>query len=101
MTFASEPSGLPLNGETSGFCTTCTAPGTGARPLPGSGTIAGIGVPATISPSGYARDPAAGVVLPSAHGVVWYVAPDTASRVPASNTSWLRQWYHMPCAKCG
>ena len=40
-------------------------------PLPGSGTTAGIGVPATISPSGYARDPTAGVVTASPHRAAW------------------------------
>ena len=41
-------------------------PGIGAMALPGNGTTAGIGVPATISPSGKARAPAAGLPLRSA-----------------------------------
>ncbi|MNP65384.1 hypothetical protein D3C76_1609690 [compost metagenome] len=72
--------------------------------LPGSGTMAGIGVPATISPSGNARAPGAGRPLRRANGTLWKPsAPwaETASLVPSSNTSWTRHMFHMPWAKCG
>ena len=77
--------------------------------LPGIGTMAGIGTPSGSSPSGSARAPTAGLPLRSAKGSVWKAgpglstsaAPVTASTVPVSNTSWMRMWYHMPCAKCG
>ncbi|MOA21858.1 hypothetical protein D3C78_1423740 [compost metagenome] len=53
------------------FGTTVTLPGIGAIALPGSGTMAGIGVPATISPSGSARAPGAGRPLRRANGTLW------------------------------
>ncbi|MNZ65917.1 hypothetical protein D3C78_841180 [compost metagenome] len=84
--------------------TTVTAPGIGAIALPGSGTIAGIGVPATISPSGRARALAAGRPLRRANGWLWkpfVPCSETSRRVPSSNTSWTRHSDHMPWAKCG
>ena len=78
---------------------------------PGRGTIAGIGAPSGSSPSGSARAPAAGWPLRRAKGSVWNpafsggfcgsITPETASTVPLSNTSMIRMWYHIPCAKCG
>ncbi len=66
-----------------------TAAGIGAIGLPGRGTTPGMGVPAAISPSGSAREPAAGLPV---------VASIT---VPFSSTSCTRQSDHMPCAKWG
>ena len=106
-TRATLPSGV-LSGASLG--TMATAPGMGAMALPGSGTRAGMGVPTTISPSGRERARAAvapgkaiaaGVPSWSAKGVAWNAPALTASGVPASNTSWLRQSSHIPCAKCG
>ena len=57
-----------------GFATTVTpSAGMGAMGLPGSGTSAGIGVPATISPSGSARAPGAGGLAPSPKATLWKV----------------------------
>ncbi|MCY1425558.1 hypothetical protein D9M71_413480 [compost metagenome] len=84
--------------------TTLTLPGMGGMALPGSGTMAGIGVPAMISPSGRARAPGAGRPLRSSKGFLWKPSSpssDTARRVPSSNTSWMRHMPHMPWAKCG
>ena len=47
-----------------------------------------IGVPAKISPSGKAREPAEG-------------RPAMSRGVPSSSTSWTRQSDHIPCAKWG
>ena len=55
MTFARLPTGRVVPITLSGFGTTATSPGIGAIAFPGRGTTAGIGVPATISPSGYDR----------------------------------------------
>ncbi|MCY1294697.1 hypothetical protein D9M68_271790 [compost metagenome] len=86
------------------FGTTLTLPGIGGSALPGSGTMAGIGVPAMISPSGSARAPGAGRPLRRANGVSWKPSSpswETASLVPSSNTSCTRHMAHMPWAKCG
>jgi len=74
--------------------TTSTCPGIGGIGLPGSGTTAGIGVPAAISPSGSARDHrnGAGFPLRRPNGAAWKpivlsAVTDTASGVPGSKTS--------------
>ena len=58
----------------------------------GSGTIAGIGVPVSISASGSART-----------HLVWSATtfPSLSSSVPSSKTSWTRHNDHMPWAKWG
>ncbi|MCY1409300.1 hypothetical protein D9M71_246470 [compost metagenome] len=97
-------SSSPATRRSPSFGTTVTLPGIGGMALPGSGTMAGIGVPATISPSGNARAPGAGRPLRRAKGTLWKPsAPwaETASLVPSSNTSWTRHMFHMPWAKCG
>ncbi len=109
------------------FGTTVTIPGRTAMGLPGSGTSAGMGVPASdlavgkrTRPGGRHRDgerrvcrvrdgdgrsaeAAAGVPSFRANGTEWNAAapPETSSGVPVSSTSWLRHSSHMPCAKCG
>src|SRR5262245_6136945 len=65
------------------------APGGSAMPRVGSGTIAGMGVPTAISPSGSAREFGIGCPVLALSGV------------PDSKTSCTRHMLHMPAAKCG
>src|SRR5687768_6028127 len=95
--FKSLTEAAPLAGFAgrSGILVTLTGGGMGGIARVGRGTIAGIGVPVSISASGRARTHLVGSVL------TLTTRPSLSSGVPSSKTSWTRQRDHIPWAKWG